>query len=196
MPSPSQPPPPGENTWRYLAALGRGFLRSALVGKVDLSVVIQQTLLEAREAGATFPAEDPVQRRAWLTTVFRNNLRDAARKATAKRRDVRREVSIDAPPAADQDPLADLLPADASTPGERAELEEEVVRMTSALLSLPENQRKAVELRYLQNFSIEAIATAMSKTKASVAGLLKHGLQRLRVLMKVSETDEAAEVGS
>jgi RNA polymerase sigma factor (sigma-70 family) len=53
--------------------------------------------------------------------------------------------------------------------------------LAAALDALPEEQRMAVELRYLGDCSLEEIATMMNRTKPSVAGLLRRGLEELRV---------------
>jgi DNA-directed RNA polymerase specialized sigma24 family protein len=41
-----------------------------------------------------------------------------------------------------------------------------------------------VELHYLKEASLEAVAAAMQRTEPSVAGLLRRGLQKLRDLLK------------
>lgn len=157
----------------HLAALGRSRLRSSLIGKVDLSGVIQETLLDAHAAG---PA-DPGPRKAWLTTVFRHNLTDAIRHATADCRDARRDVPLDTPAGTR---AAGLLPGHGSTPSARASRADEAARLARALADLPVDQRRAVELRYLDGTSVEGVATAMEKTEGAVTGLLKRGLRALR----------------
>jgi len=47
-------------------------------------------------------------------------------------------------------------------------------------MQLPEDQRLAVELRYLREMSVAQIAEHMERSKASVAGLLQRGLRVLR----------------
>ncbi|HVK10203.1 MAG TPA: sigma-70 family RNA polymerase sigma factor, partial [Gemmataceae bacterium] len=155
-------------------------LRSYLQGKVDLSGVVQQTLLDAHTAGAKFPAGDPVQARSWLAAVFRNRFSDAVRRTLRKKSDVRREVPLDACPGPDAAPLADRLPADGSTPSERAARSEQADRLARALAGLRPDQRQAVELHYLHGQTVEQVAAALGKSKMAVAGLLKRGLQDLR----------------
>jgi RNA polymerase sigma-70 factor, ECF subfamily len=172
----------GDETWLYLAALGRGLLRSHLVGRVDLSGVIQQTLLEAVAARDGFPAGRPGEERAWLTQVFRHNLLDAVRRETAAGRDAGRDVSL-AAAEPDLTPLADLLAADQSTPSSRASWEEEILRLARALAGLPADQRRVIELRYLHGRSVGDIAAELARSKPAVASLLKRGLQTLRELL-------------
>ena len=174
---------PADETRIYLAALGRCLLRYPLVGKVDLSGVIQQTLLDAHTAGTAFPDHDPGQRRAWLTQVFRRNLTDTVRRVTAARRDVQREVALVANGEPDTTALGDLLPADWSTPSGKVSWDEDVARLARALAALSDDQRRAVELRYLHGASVGAIAETMGRSKEAVAGLLKRGLRALRELL-------------
>jgi RNA polymerase sigma-70 factor (ECF subfamily) len=171
--SPTPPVSAPDQLFTELRALGRAHLRYELVGKVDLSGVVQETLLDAHKAGAAFPAADPTQRTAWLTRVFRRNLTDIVRKATAARRDSTREVSFDGPAAAS-------LPADSSSPSAPAHRAEDAARLGEALAALPPDQARAVELRHLDGRPVEEIAGLMGRTPAAVAGLLKRGLRALR----------------
>ena len=168
-----------------LRALGRAHLRYELVGKVDLSGVVQETLLDAHNAGTAFPAAAPTQRAAWLTRVFRRNLTDIVRKVTAVRRDATREVSFDAPhgPAAG-------LPSDASSPSAPVRRAEDAARLTAALAALPEDQARAVELRHLHGRPVGEIAGLMGRTPAAVAGLLKRGLRALRDRLAEPDADD------
>jgi hypothetical protein len=79
----------------YLRLLARLQLDPRLGGKVDLSGVVQQTLLEAHQLlgqGQTAEADDlpPLLRR-----LLARNLTDEVRKALAHKRDAGREQSLD-----------------------------------------------------------------------------------------------------
>ena len=45
-------------------------------------------------------------------------------------------------------------------------------------------QRAAVEMRYLEGLPVARIGERMGRTEASVAGLLRRGLDRLRELLR------------
>ena len=171
----------------YLTNLGRARVRPSLVERVDLCGVVQDTLLDAHAAGATFPAGDPVRGRVWLTRSFLRNLVDTIRHVTAARRDVRRELPLDHRPAPAGSALGDLLPAPHSTPSTRAARAEEAGRLARALAALRPDQRLAVEWRYLHGRSVGQIADGLGKSKEAVAGLLKRGLEELRALLPAPE---------
>ena len=63
----------------YLRLLARLQLRPNLSGRIDLSGVVQQTLLEACEAGSGFPPS-PAQQAAWLRRALAHNLIDEIRR--------------------------------------------------------------------------------------------------------------------
>src|SRR5262249_9689612 len=80
--------------WRsYLAVLARAQVDPRLRAKIDLSGIVQQTLLEAHQKQPVF-AEDG-QQAAWLRRVVANNLADEFRKLAAAKRDVGRERSLE-----------------------------------------------------------------------------------------------------
>jgi RNA polymerase sigma-70 factor (ECF subfamily) len=65
--------------------------------------------------------------------------------------------------------------------------EEQLICLAEALQQLPEDQRTVIERKHLQGESVSEIAQSMGRTKASVAGLLRRGLDRLRELLGESE---------
>lgn len=168
----------------------RGYLRTLvrlqadewMAGKIDLSGVVQQTLLEAHAAPADWAAWDYGRRALWLRTLLNRNLLDEVRKATAAVRDVRREV-CEAAVATTCGRLDAWLAANFSSPSEQASRAEEVLRLTDALAGLPDDQRRAIELHHLLGRSVADTSAAMGKTSQAVVGLLFRGLRRLRVLL-------------
>src|SRR6516225_6370606 len=78
----------------YLRLLARLQLSSRLAGKIDLSGVVQQTLLEAYQARDGFPSE-AAQQAAWLRRALANNLTDEIRRLTSKGKERMEEQSLE-----------------------------------------------------------------------------------------------------
>ena len=79
------------------------------------------------------------------------------------------------PPMSDVDPRADH-----TSPTGRARRDEAMERLTEALASLPEDQYQAINLHFLQGLPLAEVAHKMGKTRPSVAGLVRRGLDALR----------------
>jgi RNA polymerase sigma-70 factor (ECF subfamily) len=167
----------------YLHMLGRLQLSGAFPGKLDLSGVVQQTLLEAHAAGDRFPWGRPDEQAAWLRRAFGCNLTDELRKLGTAARDVGREQSLEAALEESAARVETWLAADHSSPSQRAERCEQLLRLAAALEGLPEDQRTAVELHHLQGMSLAETGGRMGRSKEAVAGLLFRGLKRLRDLL-------------
>jgi RNA polymerase sigma-70 factor (ECF subfamily) len=76
----------------YLVLLARLKLDGKLRGKLDASDVVQQTLLEAHQALASFRGNDLAAQAAWLRQILARNLANAVRDLTRAKRDVRKEL--------------------------------------------------------------------------------------------------------
>lgn len=168
----------------YLGLLARLQLDPQLQAKVDLSGVVQQTLLEAYQAAGRFQEQSEPARAAWLRQILANNLKDEVRKFTTAARDVAREHSIEAALEASSSRLELWLAADQSSPSEHAMSQEQLLGLANALTRLPDDQRRAVELHHLQGYPLADVAHVMDRSKGAVAALLLRGLKKLRQLME------------
>lgn len=171
---------PLEQYRRYLQVLAESQLDPGWRAKVDLSGIVQLTLLEAHQATDQLRAQTEGQRLAWLRRILSNNLTDEFRKWMAEIRDVRREVSIEQRLAESSLHLSRWLAADDPTPSTTLTQEERVLDVINALHALPETQREALMLQHWHGWSLAEIAEHMGKTTTAVAGLLKRGLKQLR----------------
>src|SRR5262249_10811992 len=84
------------------------------------------------------------------------------------------------------DPAAgagERLAADQTSPSGRAGRNEQLARLARALGALPDDQRRAVALHHLEGLSLEATAEAMGRSRPVAAGLIRRGLQALRVML-------------
>jgi RNA polymerase sigma-70 factor (ECF subfamily) len=76
--------------------------------------------------------------------------------------------------------LERLLPGGHSTPSRQAVRQERLLLVARALAFLPEGQRQAVELHYLEERPLAEVADLLGTTRPAVAGLLHRGLKQLR----------------
>src|SRR5436309_930715 len=153
----------------YLGLLARLQLGSRLQGKVDLSGVVQQTLLEAHREADRLANQSEERKAAWLRQVLANNLRDEIRKVRAGRRDVARERSLEADLDASSARLEAWLAADQSSPSAHAMRQEQLLALADALARLPADQRLAVERHHLQGWPLADVSREMGRSKGAVA---------------------------
>jgi RNA polymerase sigma-70 factor, ECF subfamily len=167
----------------YLILLARLEIAPRLRDKVDLSGVVQQTLLEAHQGLINYPGRPKTEAEitAWLRSILSHNLADVLRKLTTRKRDVRREWSLEQALDQSTSRLEQWLTVDQSSPSQRVMRQEDILRMAATLATLPEGQRRAIELHHLQGWPLAEIAAELSTTKAAVAGLLHRGLKNLRM---------------
>lgn len=148
-------------------------------------------MLEAHAKRQQFEG-DEVSLAAWLRAALANNLRDALRRAYRQKRDVRRQQSLEAAIDESSARLAARLAAGESSPSVRAVRNEELLRLSDALMALPEGQREAVMLHHLQGWTLTEVATRLGRSDAAVAGLLHRGLRRLRELLHTSDGETSS----
>ena len=171
-----------ENYRSYLAVLARVHLANAgaLRGRVDASDIVQDALLQAHTARTQFRGATDGEFAAWLRRILTNVLIDAQRRHGRKKRDAALDVSCRETIEETASRLSVLPAGDGTTPSEHVARRERGVRLATALEALPDDQRTAVELRYLGEYTLEEIVSFMGRSRASVAGLLRRGLEELR----------------
>jgi RNA polymerase sigma-70 factor (ECF subfamily) len=167
----------------YLRLLARSQLDDRLRSKLDASDIVQQTLLQAHRGLADFRGTTDAEMAAWLRQILAHNLAHAVRDFGRDKRDIGRERSLQAAVDASSARLESWLAAEQSSPSQRAQRNEQVLRLCDALEQLPGSQRDAVRLHYWEGCTLVEIGARLDKTPAAVAGLLKRGMRKLRELM-------------
>ena len=167
----------------YLRVLARLHIDPRLRGKLDPSDVAQETLLRAHERRDQFRGTTDAELAAWLRQILANQLAEALRRYTRQARDVNLERPLEAAVEESSTRLEQWLASEQAEPGRRVLRDEQLLRLGEALAGLPEDQRTAVELRYLRDEPVGRIAELLGRSEASVSGLLRRGLARLRELL-------------
>ena len=138
----------------YLSFQIRRIVDPRLRNHLDLSGIVSQTWVEAWKTLERIKDWDDRQQAAWLDTILARNLKDEIDKLYAGRRDVRRQRPLDAAVEQSSARLADVLAAAQSSPSQRAERNEEELRLAAAVERLPEGQREAVVLQRWHGWSL------------------------------------------
>jgi RNA polymerase sigma-70 factor (ECF subfamily) len=168
-----------------LCALARQVQLDPRLGRrFDASDIVQDALVKATENLAQFKGGSEAELVKWLSEIMQNALADAIRRARAQKRDVAQEEALAAAWSDSSARVGNWLAAPDSSPGERAQREEELLRLAAALAQLPEDQRDAIILRDSLDTPVRAIALQLGRTEKAVAGLLLRGRRRLRELMR------------
>lgn len=163
----------------YLRVVCSLRLPSLCLRREDASDIVQHTLVDAaRGMGDLRGATEP-EFEAWIAKLLERNILQSLRRHTADKRDVRRET-IDWRLTDSAELIWHSLAADQSAPEESIFRGEAALQLAAALERLPDDQRTAVEMRYLGQHSLKAIADSMSKSTGAVAGLIRRGIEHLR----------------
>ena len=150
--------------------------------RADESDLAQLTIMTAANAFAAFRGTSEAELAAWLAAILNQHLAAMARlHLQAEKRSVIREQP--ASPNDDSQP-GWQPPAAGPTPSGMAMREEVRLKIEKTLDVLPWDQREAVRLRFLHDWSTEQIAEFLGKSERAVAGLIHRGLSRLKTQLK------------
>jgi RNA polymerase sigma-70 factor (ECF subfamily) len=153
-----------------------------LAGKIDLSGVVQQTLLDACQARDDFPTGAP-QQAAWLRRALANNLTDEVRRLVSRGHQRVEEQSLEQALEARPARPEGWPACDEPTPSRAAINQEQRARLAEVLLELPDDQRQAVELHHLRGLPLAEVGRRLGRSREAVAGLVFRGLKKLRSLL-------------
>lgn len=161
----------------------RQHLRGKLRQRVDESDVIQNAWLNVVRKLDQFRGTTEHEFFAWLRSILQNNLKNVFRENMADMRDIRKELNVDH--GEESASIQWMMPvAGDSTPSNRLIRGERALQLAKALESLPEMQRRAIELRHLEAQKLSAVAVEMQKSADAVVSLLRRGMLTLSKLLE------------
>src|SRR5262249_37943502 len=143
---------PLERFRAYLGLLARAQLPAPLRGQLGSSDLVQQTLLQAHRKRDQFRGHSEAEYRAWLRTILARLLADAARRCGPGQ--AGQAHSLERALEESSQRLERWLAADESSPSQGLMRQERLLELAEAMGRLPEDQRTALELRYLQGLSV------------------------------------------
>lgn len=126
---------------------------------------------------------------SWLCQQAERRIIDAHRHHFgAQKRAAGREVYIDAPNGGYGGGIADLLAASLTSPSGAFSQQQKEFHMAQALAELPEDNREALRMRYVEGLPSKEIAQRLGRTDGAIRVLLTRSLQKLQeVLSRNSE---------
>jgi len=171
----------------YLMAIATMGVPAHLRAKFDIEDVVQDAWLKVHQNNEALQGRSTGERRAYLKTALASALADRIRHFDVQGRRAARERSLEAALDDSSARLEQFLAADQTSPSQRVSREEQLLRLVTALTSLPVDQRAAVHLHHLQRLSISETAETMNRSNDAVAGLLRRGMKTLRDRLKERE---------
>lgn len=175
---------------RPLMAFVERQLGTGLRRKLEAEDIVQEVSAEAVRslASVDFGGRDPF---SWLCQIAERKIIDAHRRFfEAKKRDAGRELALGA--ARDdtqQGGLLDLLVASMTTASQAFSRNAKEARMHAAIAELPEDQREALRLRYVENLPSKEIAERLGKSDAAVRVMLTRAIKKVQQILGISDTD-------
>lgn len=156
-------------------------LGPALRRKIEPEDILQEVVVSALAAPTQFAVtgRDPFK---LLCQVAEQRIIDAHRHhVAAQKRNAEREVSIERPASATQGfGFIDLLVVSMTSPSQAFSRDQKEFRLQTAIEALPEEQREALRLRYVDGLPTKEVAERLGKTDGAVRVLLSRTLAQLQ----------------
>lgn len=176
----------------YLRMVVRSGLGAKLREKVELSDVVQETLVEVVRQFPQFTGQNEAALVGWMRRLVGQKLADLGRYHNrAKRAGGASPLPLDAPgphDGGDEDAggeagagkLLDMLALSQTSPSEAASKRELTVLLADALSRLPEDEAEIIWLYHVEGLSFDTIGERQGSTRKRVRGIWARGLKSLK----------------
>jgi RNA polymerase sigma-70 factor, ECF subfamily len=159
----------------YIRTISEALCEGKLLGKLDDSDLVQESLLIAHRGFQEFQGASIPQLARWLRRIVIRCFGHELRKFRGTRkRDASREKSIDR--------LEDIPNSSQTSPSELAIREEQSAMIVEALAELSEEMQTVLLGRHVDDLSYAEIARGLGRTESAVRVLYTRALHRLREL--------------
>lgn len=173
----------------YLRLLAHGALNPRVQARVTISDVIQETFLHAYQAFDQFRGRTAGEFIAWMRTILASRIADVHEKhLLARRRDVRREVSIETIAAGLSRSSArlEMLAVDhaGQSPGSVIDQQERAILLAGAIAELPAAYQQVLVLRHFEGLSFDEIATKLDRSAGAVRMVWLRAIRKMKIQLK------------
>jgi RNA polymerase sigma-70 factor (ECF subfamily) len=171
---------------RQLSAYVDNQLGSALRAKVEVDDLVQDAVLRAVRSPQLFQSgeRDPF---GVLCHLAQEAIIDAHRRLIeAQKRAAGREVPLSGGPTSTEGGgggLINLLVASITTPSRAFSRNQRELQMFDALAELPETDREALRLRYVEGLPTKEIAAKLGKSDGAVRVMLSRAVDKLQQML-------------
>ncbi|MCA9188755.1 MAG: sigma-70 family RNA polymerase sigma factor [Pirellulaceae bacterium] len=157
-------------------------------GMFSADDIVQETMVTVFRCVGQLQGESVEQFWGWLRSLADSRMRDAVRysgrdKRGGKLKRINERAVEDGSTATG---MIQRVPIDGDTPSAMVAGDEAADALRLAIASLPEEQRVAVKLRYLQGATPEEAAAQLQRTPSAVRSLLRRARVTLREAMRRS----------
>lgn len=178
----------------YLTLLASTQMDRRLQRRLNPSDIVQEAMLAAHRDFGDFRGQSQGELLCWLRQILIHSLHRAfAANVKVAKRDVRREVSIDAVARGlerSASNLAAILPANDASPSAPMQARERSVELANQLSGLHAPYRDVIVFRVLQGLSFDEIAHRMDRSGGAVRMLWLRALEAFKTQQGEGETDE------
>lgn len=164
----------------YLRLWSRLWMPQKLRKKMDASDLVQDAMLKAVHKAEDFRGSTNGQYKAWLRMILKNTLLDAVKKHRLPEESIKE--TEDSSRRTEK-----WLAANEPSPDSHVAREELFELLSKFLSELPEDGQEVLVLHYIRGWKVSQIADELGRTRASVAGLVRRGLDQLRKEPRLSE---------
>ena len=167
---------------KSVANFAARMLPDALCEQVDVDDIVQQVYVEAFRSISSFEPDKTKSFRSWLLGITGNVVKDTVKHhQRAKRgggfRRLRRGMATESRSVVE---LVELLSGGQRSPSQSAMAHEAVAAVSEVIDRLPDENRRAVQLRLLEGISLEETAEIMGRSPGAVQGLVDRAKKKMR----------------
>jgi RNA polymerase sigma-70 factor (subfamily 1) len=166
----------------YLRLLARTQINATLRVRVDPSDLVQEVLKNAFQGFDQFAGRTEGELTQWLRKILVRQLADQVKGHQSQKRDVRRDLSLD---ALDRSVVEaeGILVSRLSSPSSQAARRERSVLLADALEQLPADYREVIIWRHLERVEFTEIGRRMGRSAGAVRMLWVRALEKLRIVL-------------